>query len=76
MKKFIYWGVAVAVMILAYSCRETEEITTVPEVHYNTVAKIKKDSLAVKTEVPTVLNAANETAEQVTDPPKKDKIEW
>ena len=73
MKKFISWVAAVAVIVLVYSCREAEEITTVPEVHYNVAAKIKKDSLTTKEE-PASLGNPNATTDE-TDP-KKDKIKW
>lgn len=76
MKKFISWVAAVAVLISVVSCRETEELTSVPETNYYVNAKLKKDSLETKTESSTSSDSSNTVNDTEVDPPKKDEIKW
>ncbi len=71
MKKFISWVAAVAILVSVISCREAEELTAVPETNYVN-AKLKQDSLEIKTETPSSSGSSN----TVDDPPKKDEIKW
>ncbi|PPZ90925.1 hypothetical protein C3729_10925 [Cloacibacterium normanense] len=75
MKKFISWVSAIAVFVLVISCREAEELTTVPDgIQNNSIsAKVKKDSVGITT--PTS-NESNSLEVQESDPPKKDEIKW
>ncbi|MGA9212367.1 hypothetical protein [Kaistella sp.] len=75
MKKFISWVAAFAVLVSVASCRETEELTAVPETNYVN-AKLKKDSLEIKTENHTSLDTSNTVNDAEGDPPKKDEIKW
>lgn len=77
MKKFIPLVTAVAVLLSALSCRETEELVSVPEATYEMAAKTaaaKKDSLEMNTEVSLVSGIDKPDDEK--DPPKKDDAEW
>lgn len=75
MKKFISWVAAVAVLVSVVSCREAEELTAIPETNYVS-AKLKKDSLEIKTENHTSLDTSNTVNDAEGDPPKKDEIKW
>ncbi|QOW09817.1 hypothetical protein Q73A0000_05270 [Kaistella flava (ex Peng et al. 2021)] len=75
MKKFISWVAAVAVLVSVVSCREAEELTAIPETNYVN-AKLKKDSLEIKTENHTSLDTSNTVNDAEGDPPKKDEIKW
>ena len=75
MKKFISWVAAVAVFISIVSCRETEELTAVPETNYHANAKLKNDSLNEKAENSSS-DTPNTASEQESVPPKKDEIKW
>ena len=76
MKKFISWVSAIAVFVSVISCREAEELTTIPdEIQNQSIsAKVKNDSTGITT--PTS-NESNSLEGQATDPPpKKDEINW
>ena len=75
MKKFISWVATVAVLVSVMSCREAEDLTTVPETNYHANAKLKNDSLDEKTE-DSSSNTSNTASEEEGDPPKKDEIKW
>ena len=75
MKKFISWVAVVAILVSVVSCREAEELTDVPETNYVN-AKLKKDSLVIKTENPSSLASSNTVDDVAGDPPKKDEIKW
>jgi hypothetical protein len=71
MKKFISFGATIALLLFVSSCREVDEITTLPDIPISA----KKDSSEVETSIPTLENS-NVTVEEKKDPPPKDKVEW
>jgi hypothetical protein len=76
MKKFISWVSAIAVFVSVISCREAEELTTVPEEIQNQSisAKVKKDSTGITT--PTSNESTSLDGKESDPPPKKDEIKW
>ena len=76
MKKFISWVSAIAVFVSVISCREAEELTTVPDELQNQPipANVKKDSIGINHNT---TNESNPLEGQESDPPpKKDEINW
>ncbi|AZB21031.1 hypothetical protein EG338_02215 [Kaistella haifensis] len=76
MKKFISWVSAIAVLVSVLSCREAEELTTIPnEIQNNSIStKVKKDSTGINPGTP---NESNSLDVQGSDPPpKNDEIKW
>lgn len=82
MKKFISWVFAIGMLVLVVSCRETEELTTLPEVvDKNTITNFRKDSTELLKDSTKISNDASSTNNQNVvveekDPPAKDKFEW
>lgn len=77
MKKFISWVSAIAVFVSIISCREAEELTTIPDEIQNQAisAKVKKDSVGITNNHPS--NESNSLDGQESDPPpKNDEIKW
>lgn len=76
MKKFISWVSAIAVFISVISCRETEELTTIPdEVQNQSIsAKVKKDSIGISAPASTESNSLE--GQESDPPPKNDEIKW
>ncbi len=72
MKKFISWGVAIATLFFLSGCREVEDFPEFQKVDYNTLTKIKEDSLNSKIE----LVDDPKFSDEKQDPPKKDEIRW
>ena len=82
MKKFISWVFAIGILVLMVSCRETEDLTTLPEAsNKNVTTNFRKDSTELKKDSAKVNNEASSTNNQNVvveekDPPSKDKFEW
>lgn len=82
MKKFISWVFAIGMLVLVVSCRETEDLTTLPEVgNKNTITNFRKDSPELTKDSVQFNNEASPTNNhnvivEEKDPPAKDKFEW
>ncbi|WP_426278979.1 hypothetical protein ACN9MN_07035 [Chryseobacterium sp. S-02] len=76
MKKFISWVSAIVVLVSMLSCREAEELSTIPDEmqNHSTNAKVQKDSVSIQSQ-DGVSNGAFDGAEG-DPPPKKDEIKW
>lgn len=82
MKKFISWISAIGVLVFMVSCRETEDLTTLPETDYkNTTTNFRKDYTVFKKDSTQMNSETSSTSNpnvlvEEKDPPKKDKFEW
>jgi len=84
MKKFISWISVIGVLVFMVSCRETEDLTTLPEADHNNTTKttnFKKDSTIFKKDSTQMKSETSSTSDpnlliEEKDPPKKDKFEW
>lgn len=76
MKKFISWVSAIAVIVSVISCRESEELTTVPDEIQNQTksAKIRKDSTRITTPISSESDSLD--GQESDPPPKNDEIKW
>ena len=75
MKKFISFGATIALLLFVSSCRELDEVITLPETNQNITIGAKKDSSQLEPSIPTSENS-NVTEDEKKDPPPKDKSEW
>ncbi|MFP3597244.1 hypothetical protein [Chryseobacterium sp. SIMBA_029] len=74
MKKFISLTIMAVLLFSVVSCREVEELTSVPETNNKIVERQKKDSFSVTTS--STDNPDPVVVVEEKDPPPKDKIEW
>lgn len=71
MKKFISCLFAIGMLVFIVSCREAEELTTIPDEIQNQAisAKVKKDSVGIST-------PSSKESNESDPPPKNDEIKW
>lgn len=75
MKKFISWVSVIAVFVSVLSCREAEELTTIPEMQNQSMsAKLKKDSTGIANSISHESNSLD--LQESDPPPKNDEIKW
>lgn len=78
MKKFISWVSAIVVLVSIVSCREAEELSTIPDgmQNHSIAAKIKEDSISVQSATLPPNGTSLSDGQEGDPPPKKDEIKW
>jgi hypothetical protein len=74
MKKFISLLAINAIIFSVTSCREVNEIASIPESDFNTITNKKTNSLNLEQKAKS--KDSSNVEKDKKDPPPKDKFEW